>query len=581
MEKAGKSEMEKLHQQLGQVSLRLRLVRMISGAGYGGLAGLAFILLWLSAGRLWPIHYLYLYAGISCLLCVIAGALWELLRPVTPKLAARIMDQQDEGVERQDAMVTALSFAEADSYAARLQREQAASYGHAYVLELKRHLPIPRPRRRLLIAACCTALAAAVLILAPNPMDQVLERERQQQAWIDSRLEEIDKNLEELDAQELDPLVKAPLREELIKLREELASAQQPEEALRSLEESMKQLQEMAERQELTQQERLDWLDAWKQQPELEGIARALEQKEAGKISEELDKLKQKLPELSDEAKDRLAEALSQLADNMPQEGEAAKQLAEALRKAAESIGEGQKSASDLALSELAAALEEELKSASEEGLQAAATAALASELAEQGLELASEMAAAGLSVSDTWAMGGSAEQLASAGGGGDNPGGESGEAGHGEGNVAGEEQGTGQGQGNGQGQGAGQGQGQGQGSGQGSGSGSGQGSGQGGTGIGQGQGSGAGFGSGGRALVTTPRDSAGSGNVEIDSGPTSGGNVQKGGQGPVFDGASRPYEEVYSDYAAEAKRALNRGELPQSLQGLVESYFTEIDPGN
>ncbi|MNP71620.1 hypothetical protein D3C76_1680320 [compost metagenome] len=80
---------------------------------------------------------------------------------------------------------------------------------------------------------------------------------------------------------------------------------------------------------------------------------------------------------------------------------------------------------------------------------------------------------------------------------------------------------------------------------------------------------------------MTTPRELKGSGNVKSDGGPTTGGSVQKGGKSPVFDGVSRPYEEVYSDYAAEAKESLQRSDLPQSLQSLVESYFTEIDPGS
>lgn len=565
MEQGG---MEKLQQQWNKVSWRIRQVRLLSGAGYGSLAALAMILLWLAAGRLWPIHHLGLYIALSSLLCIIAGGLWGLLRPVPRLLAARTMDHRTDEDERQDAMVTALSFAGNDSYAARLQREQAAAYGDEYVQKLKHYLPVPRPPRRRLIVACCEVMAAAALVLAPNPMDKLLELERQQQAWIESQLEKTDKSLEELEASELAPLVKAPLREELVKLRQELAHAKQPEEALRSLEESMKQLQEMAERQELRQQQRSEWLDAWRSTPKLEGLGRALEQQDAEGISEELDKLKQQLPKLSGQEKEQLAEALSQLAEQLPQEGEESKRLAEALRKAAENVADNQSNA-EIDLSELAAALEEEMKSSGASGLQAAAAADLASALAQQGLGLAGEMSAAGFPVSDTWSMGGSAEQWASAAGSGSSP---EGEGSEGSGAMEGQSPTFGQG-GNGQGQGSnGQGQdGQGNGSGQGSGSG----------GTGQGQGDGAGFGSGSRSLVTTPREGSGLGNIEVDTGPASGGQVQKGGQGPVFEGASRPYEEVYSDYEAEAKRALNRGELPQSLQGLVESYFTEIDPGN
>ncbi|RAV19750.1 hypothetical protein DQG23_17550 [Paenibacillus contaminans] len=66
-----------------------------------------------------------------------------------------------------------------------------------------------------------------------------------------------------------------------------------------------------------------------------------------------------------------------------------------------------------------------------------------------------------------------------------------------------------------------------------------------------------------------------------LDSGPIngSGGETEKGVPVPVAEGESRPYEEVYTEYAAEATRTLDRSELPQSVQSLVRSYFTEIQP--
>jgi hypothetical protein len=54
---------------------------------------------------------------------------------------------------------------------------------------------------------------------------------------------------------------------------------------------------------------------------------------------------------------------------------------------------------------------------------------------------------------------------------------------------------------------------------------------------------------------------------------------VQKGGPAPALDGVSRPYEEVYYQYAAEAKEAMGRSPLPERMQGLVEQYFQEIQP--
>jgi hypothetical protein len=81
--------------------------------------------------------------------------------------------------------------------------------------------------------------------------------------------------------------------------------------------------------------------------------------------------------------------------------------------------------------------------------------------------------------------------------------------------------------------------------------------------------------------MVMTPRKFAGSGNKQNDKGPLkgSGGTIQKGGVTPAVDGTSRPYAEVYKEYEAEAKKSLGRQELPQQMQGLVESYFTGINP--
>lgn len=81
--------------------------------------------------------------------------------------------------------------------------------------------------------------------------------------------------------------------------------------------------------------------------------------------------------------------------------------------------------------------------------------------------------------------------------------------------------------------------------------------------------------------MISTPRTPDGGGTPTSDQGPLNsrGGEIEKGGQAPVLDGASRPYEEVYSEYAAEATQSLNRSQLPQSMQNLVRDYFTEIQP--
>ncbi|MEF2967066.1 phage tail tape measure protein [Paenibacillus sp. M1] len=558
--------MEKMYRELNAVRRRLRRFRELDGIRYGTAAGHMTAALCLAAGRLWPIESAKAYAAASLIVLIAAGWLWGLLHKIPFAEAARTMDRAQPGEERQDMMATALAFAGDDSLPARLQRSQAEEYAAAYRSELKQRLPFP-PKRRWLIPASAGLLAAVLLAVLPNPMDGVVDQNRKEREWIAAQKEETDKLIEELEAKELEPLAKAALSEEMADLKLALDRSPEPEEALTQVEETMKALQEMSDKLDLNQRERAEWLEAWKSHPETEGLGKALEQKDAADLNEKMEQLRQKLPGLSKEERQGLAEALKRLAESAPENDADAGRLAEALKQAAAAIGSGEQA--ELALDELAAALERQLQAASAESGQSAAAAGLASALAKQGLGLAENMAASGLAVSDAWSMGGSAEQLAAGG----SPAGSGGEPGGADGAPPGAGQGA---AGGASGSGAGQGVGNGGGSGSGSGTGSGTGFGQ-----GQGQGSGAGLGSGGRTLVTTPRNLQGSGNVQNDGGPSTGGSVQNGGESPIFDGVSRPYEEVYSDYAAEAKRSLDRKDLPQSMQSLVESYFTEIDPGS
>lgn len=78
---------------------------------------------------------------------------------------------------------------------------------------------------------------------------------------------------------------------------------------------------------------------------------------------------------------------------------------------------EGQQLSTDQALANLNEVMLQNMRAAEASSGQADAAAALASALAEQGLDLAENMQASGLAVSDTWSIGGSAEQLAAGGG--------------------------------------------------------------------------------------------------------------------------------------------------------------------
>ncbi|MGX1264823.1 hypothetical protein RKD55_002627 [Rossellomorea marisflavi] len=134
-----------------------------------------------------------------------------------------------------------------------------------------------------------------------------------------------------------------------------------------------------------------------------------------------------------------------------------------------------------------------------------------------------------------------------------------------------------------GKGSGAGNGNGSGKGSGGASGSGNGNGTGNGtGSGSGSGSGKGAGLGQGSRDLLTIPERMEGKTNTEIDSGKLNKGKKgeQFSSDGPVKRGSVRSYEEVYQDYYSSYRKGEDRQTIPKDLESVVESYFSEIDPG-
>jgi hypothetical protein len=578
--------LEKIYRQLEIVRKRLKWLRAIDQARIGLLVGITCTLVCLIAGRLWPIEAIWAYAAACLLLAPTVGGLWGWFAYISDKESARTMDRLNRSGEAEDLMVTALAFAESDSQLAGQQRLQAVEYGAAFISGLKSNLPLIHRPKWWICIGFGLALAASLIVM-PNPMNDVIDKHKQERQWVKAQVKEADQMIEQLESKSLDPLVKQALDAELQELRQSLEESRAGEQSLEALENTMKKLQEMSDRLELQQQERSAWLDKWKASPSAGGLGNGLQQNDQEQAGKEIDKLKSDLPKLSSAERKKLADELQGLAAEAPQHDEEAKRLAEALNKAAAALSEGNTQEVELAMEQLKQLVQENAGAAASRAQQLAEASQLASALAEQGLGLAQDMSASGMAVADSWSMGGLAEQLASAGTG--SAGGETGSDGSAgsdsasagsSGSQSGSESGgNSPAQGNGSSVGSGS-SGAGTGNGAGSGSGSGSGTGGGGNGAGSG-GSGAGLSSGGRNLITVPRDYKGSGNVQNDGGPTTGGQVQKGGKSPVFEGVSRPYNEVYSDYASEAKRSLERSELPQSMQGLVERYFMEIDPGS
>ncbi|MNO71585.1 hypothetical protein D3C76_625030 [compost metagenome] len=554
--------------QIRRVIRRLQWLRLIEGFWYGVLSGVAAANLWFVAGRFWPIHGLWIYASASFVMLLLACCLWGYFRKITAAEAARTMDKGNLKQEQLDAMATALSFAKSESLPAQMQRNQAVKYGEEYIVQIKRKLPVPR-RRKWWIASAAGILLLALFVTLPSPMDEILAQQNKEKEWANTQKQETEQRIKELENYKLDPIQRESLNQELMNLKNSISESKEPEKMLGDVETAMKKLKEMSDKLELKERNRESWLDEWKKNSSTEGLSKSLKGKNKEALSEEMKSLRNKLSSMNPQQKQELAEQLKKLADTAPKDDKDAQALADALKKAADAIGKGNQEQVEQALKQLEEALQKNIEASNAEAQQSEAAEALAMALAKQGMGLAENMAASGLAVSDSWSMGGAADQVASGGSGSSGDASDSSESFDGSGLSSG----SGAGGAGNSGQAGGSGTG---GNGNGSSGGKGQGSGQ-----GNGTGAGAGLGSGGRTLITAPRDLKGSGNVQQDGGPSTGGNVQKGGNSPIFDGVSRPYEEVYSDYATEAKRSLERSELPQNMQSLVESYFVEIEPGS
>ncbi len=573
--------MEPILSAVRSVRLRLQAVRVCAFALRGLAAGFAAAALLLAAARFVPVAHAPLWALALLPAGALLGAAAAYRRPVGTAEAARAMDRADPAEERRDLMKTALEFAGQDSAAANWQRAQARAYALEFAAERGKRLPFPRKFGRPGVVSAALLALCLLLLLLPNPMDTQLRQREQEQALIEEQRGKAEALAKELAQAPIEPQARAPLAEAAANLAERLGDSGRAEEALEQMARTMKALGSQAEAAAGEQRELEDWSRKLAAQQALQEAAKP----QAGDASERAEALKDAMNQLSAQQKEALAEAMQSLAEQAPQAGKETGALQEALKKAAEQLA-ASGNLSDEQLRELAEKLAAAASESGGLGEQSDLAAAAAAQLARSGMQMAGELAASGLSLSEAWGSGGAAEALADAGeagspgsgesGEGEGSPGESGEGGDGTG-AAGSGQGSGS-PGGASGQGAGQGSGQGSGQGAGSGSGAGSGAGSGGSGSGQG-GSGAGQGSGGRELVTTPRNLQGEGNVQSDGGPSSGGDKQTGGVSPTIDGVSRPYEEVYGQYSERAKESLGRSQLPQSVQGLVESYFTEIRP--
>jgi hypothetical protein len=102
------------------------------------------------------------------------------------------------------------------------------------------------------------------------------------------------------------------------------------------------------------------------------------------------------------------------------------------------------------------------------------------------------------------------------------------------------------------------------------------------GNGSSPGAGNGAGKGQGSREMLSVPEKIKGQNHIERDTGKLGEGEQGERfeSNGPVQKGTIRPYEEVYQDYYSSYRKSSDRSTIPKDLENIVQSYFSEIDPG-
>lgn len=518
-----------LHVLLRPVKRRLQFIQMVKGALYGALFGMLAACLLLFIARFYPTLHASWWALALVGCGIVGGILFALSQRVTELQAARVMD--DHGLN--DHMTTALSFQHMDSKIVRLQRQQAIDVAYAFIPQMKQTIAVPRMHRSL-VASSVLGIILMLLILWPNPLESIAIERAAEATWVAQQVEEIIAMQETLT--EEDDEVQQSVADMLAQLQAELAEHKRAFDALEAMAQTLQQLDEL--KNEASANRGTTGADETDVSPSIDMDA----------LEQLVTQTQHQLAQLGGPMAEQLAAQGVDLPQGWQTDGLAADLLLEAMLAAAEngSVGgsEGQAGSG----------------SGQGDGVGGSDQVAGSGNMGDGN----------GQSDGQTSGQVASGDGLANGGapGSGDGSNGADGSDGAGDGAGSGSGLGSGSGSvGGGSGSGS-------VGGGNGAGSGSGAGS-------GAGSGSGAGTGEGSRHLVYTPRTLEGEGEQHVDLGPIegTGGDIIHGGQSPVSSGASRPYEEVFAAYEAEAKVSLNRSLLPYHTQHLVREYFIEIQP--
>lgn len=308
---------------LRAVRRRIHLIRFVHGLLIGLLVGAIGCLGLAAASFLWPIEGLWRYLVALAAGCPLLGGLIGLLLPVTLPGAARRAD----ACGLKERALTALTLTGEDTPMARLQRADAQAKLAA--LPVRKAMPV-RPRRSTWLPALAMLAVTAILLVIPNPQNDVIrEREAMRQS-LKAQAEAIEEAAEKVAEEGLTEEEQQELRRITSEMADELRTADDKREALEKLDEKQKEMERLQRKVAERTSENLS--KALGEQNSLESLAKALEGGSAAEMQEALDKIAEMME--TTEGQESLAEELAKAAESLS-EGEAKQALQAAAAAAA------------------------------------------------------------------------------------------------------------------------------------------------------------------------------------------------------------------------------------------------------
>ena len=506
---------------------RLALKGALEWATLGLAGGLGIAIILLAVARLVPWSAVLLWCVVAIVAGITCGVVYSFATRPTLQATAR---QTDHLMGLSDRLSTAWELRSSFSTFATLQRRDAvASAGELVPGESI----IIWPSLRHFIPVMVGLVLFGLLVVLPNPMDRVIqerERLREQLAQVGEELRRTEKELSKPEAS-LSAEDRAAAEDVLKKLQEALRDARDIPSALAAVSEAEQEISQLQE-PKIGQSRALQEVGATlASSPTTRAMGKALQLGDGPTLYDSINALADQLASMSEAELQELAATFQRAANAATGQGA----LSGSLRKASRAIASGDPRTAGSDLSDLAdrlVSLQEEIE----------ASQVLANTLSDlqdarsfiSGVSLA--QAGAGMGVE--------------------------GEGREGRGSVSG--------------------------SGQGGEGGNVGGAGRGGQGIGGATGIGSGGGMGGSGAGNQP----GARSEEGTERPlTDGETVFVPGQGPdiptevragpgvgIAPGRLLPYEQIWGEYAEQAREHMERSPVPDGYKDLVRRYFSELE---